>query len=167
MSLLFAAIGATVAALVEVTLGPYLAVGHATTPHPVLVGGVIWTIAAGLEQGLAWAVAGGILLDALLGRPLGSSVFAMLVAVGGASVIARPLPRLRVLAPAVAIPVLSLVSSILIAILATTLEPGIETGDPLELFMPSAAYDAVLGLLLGPLAVSIHDRRAAADRVDW
>jgi len=87
MSLLFAAIGATVTALVEVTLGQYIVVGDAT-PHPVLVGGVIWTIAAGIDRGITWAFVGGLVLDSLLGRPLGASSFALLVAVGGAALMA-------------------------------------------------------------------------------
>jgi hypothetical protein len=28
-------------------------------------------------------------------------------------------------------------------------------------------YDALLGMFLGPIAVLVHDRRAATERVDW
>jgi rod shape-determining protein MreD len=166
MSLLFAAIGATVTALLESTLPQYLSVGNANL-HPVLVIGVIWTIAAGFERGVVWAFVGGLVLDILLGRPLGASAFALLVAVGGATLIAQPLPRLRTLAPIVAVPVLSLVHSLLIFILTSS---GLGSGaiaDPISLFVPAAVYDGVLGLLLGPLVVSIHDRRAVVERVDW
>ena len=79
MSLLFAAIGATVAALLEASLVQYISVGDAA-PHPVLLGGVIWAIVAGIDRGIAWAFVGGIVLDSLLGRPLGGSSFALLVA---------------------------------------------------------------------------------------
>ena len=103
MSLLFAAIGATVTALVEATLAQYIKVGDAA-PHPVLVGGVIWTIAAGIDRGITWAFVGGLVLDSLLGRPLGVSAFALLAAVGGAALIAQPFPRLRLVAPVVAVP---------------------------------------------------------------
>src|SRR6185295_12662468 len=113
MSLLFAAIGAVLAALAEVTLGTYVAVGSAT-PHPVLVGGVIWTIAAGIDRGITWAFVGGLVLDSLLGRPLGVSSLSLLVAVGGATLIAQPFPRLRLVAPVIAVPILSLVNSVLI-----------------------------------------------------
>src|SRR4029077_1130282 len=64
MTQLFAAIGATAAALIELSLVPYLRIGDAH-PHPVLVFGVIWTIAVGLEAGLVWAVVGGVVLDSL------------------------------------------------------------------------------------------------------
>lgn len=166
MSLLFAAIGATATALVEATLGPYLAVGHASL-HPVLVLGVIWTIAAGLEGGVTFAFVGGLALDALLGRPLGVSAFALLIAVGAAAVMAQSFPRLRIFAPIVAVPVLSLMNSLLVFALAAAAEPGVSVPDPVSLFLPSAVYDGVLGVLLGPLAISIHDKRAAVERMDW
>ena len=167
MSLLLSAIGATVAAVLDATLSAqYLAIGNAV-PHLVLVLGVIWSIAAGIEGGIAWAFVGGLVLDALLGRPLGASAFALLVAVGGARLLAQPLVRLRLLAPVVAVPLFSLVYSVLIAILTATGRPGAGLGDPLGAFMPSAIYDGVLGLVLGPLIVSSHDRRLAVERVDW
>ena len=72
----------------------YITVGDAV-PHPVLVGGVIWTIAAGIDRGIAWAFVGGLVLDSLLGRPLGTSALALLLAVGAAALIAQPFPRLR------------------------------------------------------------------------
>ncbi|HET9680649.1 MAG TPA: rod shape-determining protein MreD [Candidatus Limnocylindrales bacterium] len=167
MSLLLSAIGATVAAVLDVSLSSrYLTIGNAV-PHLVLVVGVIWAIAAGIERGIAWAFMGGLVLDALLGRPLGSSAFALLVAVGGAKLISQPLVRLRLLAPVVAVPILSVVYSVLIVVLSSTGRPGAGLGDPLGAFLPSAIYDGVLGLLLGPLIVSAHDRRLAVERVDW
>jgi rod shape-determining protein MreD len=164
MSLLLAAIGATVTALLEATLVPYFTVGNATL-HPVLVIGVVWTIAAGIEPGVVWAFVGGLVLDILLSRPLGASAFALLVAIGGATLIARPFPSLRTLAPIVAVPVLSLVHSMLLYGL-TSVGPG-TVSDPIGVFLPGAAYDGLLGLLIGPLIVSIHDRRASVERVDW
>lgn len=166
MSLLFAAIGATVIALVEVTLAPYIRVGG-ITPHPVLVGGVIWTIAAGIDRGISWAFVGGLVLDSLLGRPLGVSAFALLVAVGGAALIGQPFPRLRLVAPVVAVPILSLVSSLLIVGLTAAARPGTAVSDPIALLLPGVIYDGLIGMFVGPLAVVLHDRRAATERVDW
>lgn len=165
MSLLLSAIGATVAAVLDASLSPYLAIGN-VVPHLVLVLAVIWSIAAGVERGIAWAFVGGIVLDALLGRPLGASAFALLIAVGGAGLIAQPLVRLRPFAPIVAVPVLSVVYSVLIVILTASGRPGAGL-DPLGVFLPGALYDGVLGLVLGPLIVSAHDRRLAVERVEW
>ena len=166
MGLLFAAIGATVTALVEVTLGQYIVVGDAS-PHPVLVGGVIWTIAAGIDRGITWAFVGGLVLDSLLGRPLGVSSFALLVAVGGAALIAQPFPRLRLVAPIVAVPILSLVNSLLIVALMAALRQTGPISDPVALLLPGVLYDGILGMFLGPLVVLVHDRRTGTERVDW
>jgi len=166
MSLLFAAIGATVTALVEVTLTPYIAVGDAA-PHPVLVGGVIWTIAAGIDRGITWAFVGGLVLDSLLGRPLGVSAFSLLVSVGGAALIAQPFPRLRLVAPVIAVPLLSIVNSILIMSLSAAARPGADFSDPFSLLLPGVIYDGIIGMFVGPLAVMLHDRRTATERLDW
>ncbi|HEX2626419.1 MAG TPA: rod shape-determining protein MreD [Candidatus Limnocylindrales bacterium] len=166
MSLLLAAIGATVTALVEATLGPFLTVGDAT-PHPLLVGGVIWTIAAGIDRGITWAFVGGLVLDSLLARPLGTTPVALLLAVGGATLINQPFPRLRVLAPIVAVPILSFVYSMLILAISSAMQPGVQVANPARLFLPGALYDGLLALLIGPLAVTLHDRRMPAERMDW
>lgn len=166
MSLLLAAIGATVVALIEVTLTPYLRVGDAS-PHPLLVGGVIWTIAAGIDRGITWAFVGGLVLDSLIGRSLGTSALALLLAAGAAALIAHPFPRLRLVAPIVAVPILSFGYSVLIVVLESATQPGVSVGDPGKLLVPGVLYDAILGMFLGPLAVTLHDRRGATERVDW
>lgn len=166
MSLLLAAIGATIIALVESTVVPYIRVGD-TGPHPVLIGGVIWTIAAGIDRGITWAFVGGLVLDSLLGRSLGTTALALLIAVGAAALIAHPFPRLRLVAPIVAVPILSLAYSVLVAGVTSATQPGVALHEPVDLFLPGAIYDGIIGMFLGPIAVTIHDRRAAAERVDW
>ena len=166
MNLLLAAIGATVIALAEATLEQYVTVGDAA-PHPVLVGGVIWTIAAGVDRGITWAFVGGLVLDSLLGRPLGTTPVALLIAVGLAALIAQPFPRLRLVAPVVAVPVLSLVYSVVILGVISATHPGLAVPDASRLFVPGMIYDAILGMFLGPIAITLHDRRAVTERVDW
>ena len=90
MTLLLAAVGATVTALLELTVGPYLRFGTAQ-PHLVLVFGIVVTVAIGLEAGLVWAFVGGLVLDVLAQRPLGSTAFALLLCVG-ATAVARAAP---------------------------------------------------------------------------
>ena len=166
MTQLLAAIGATAAALIELSLVPYLAIGDAH-PHPVLVFGVIWAIGAGFEAGLVWAVVGGIVLDSLVSRPMGVSVLALLLSVGGAQLIARSVIRIRPLAPVIAVPVMSLVYSMILILLIAAIRPPVSVSDPMAMLMPGAAYDAVLGVLFGPLILSIRDRYRAEERVDW
>lgn len=167
MSFLLAAIGATVIALVEASLAQqYLTIGDAG-PHPLLIGGVIWTIAAGIDRGITWAFVGGIVLDSLLGRSLGTSAFSLLVAVGVAALFTHPFPRLRLVAPIVAVPILSFGYSVLILALTSATQPGTNVPDAARLLLPGALYDAIIGMFLGPLVVTLHDRRAVAERPDW
>ena len=166
MTQLFAAIGATAAALVELSLVPYLRIEDAH-PHPVLVFGVIWTIAVGIEAGLVWAVVGGVILDSLASRPLGASAFSLVISLGVAVLIARSFIRIRPLAPVIAVPIVSLLYSMLLFGLIAAIRPPVTVADPVAAFMPGAVYDAVLGLLFGPLILSIRDRYRPDERVDW
>ena len=167
MTLLLAAVGAVVTALIELTVGPYLRVGDAQ-PHLVLVLGVVLTIAVGFEAGVVWAFVGGLALDVLApDRPLGSTSFALLLCVGGAWVLARSLPRLRPIVPIVAVFVLSLGYSMILYVTFGALGTTIPTTDPLGAVFPSAIYDAVLAAIVGPLAIAVHDRRMEQERVDW
>jgi rod shape-determining protein MreD len=166
MTLLLAAVGATVTALLELSVGPYLRV-ETTQPHLVLVLGVVVTVALGLEAGLAWGFLGGLVLDILAQRPLGSTAFAMLLCVGAAYVLGCLVTRLRPVVPIPATFLLSLVYSMSLFVAFNALRATIPVADPAAAILPGAIYDAVLAALIGPLAVGIHDRRAGEDRVDW
>jgi rod shape-determining protein MreD len=152
--------------LIELTVTPYLRIGSAQ-PHPVLVLGVIVAIAVGLEAGLAWAFVGGLALDVLAQRPLGSTAFALLLCVGGASILARSLVRLRPIVPIFAVLVLSIGYSMILFAIFRALGPAPPTSDPLVTVLPGAVYDAVLAAVIGPLTVAVHDRRLEQERVDW
>jgi rod shape-determining protein MreD len=166
MSLLLAAVGATAAALIELSVAPHLRVGDAH-PHFVLVFAVIWTIVAGIEGGLVWAFLGGLLLDVLAQRPLGSTAFALLLAVGGAAIVAHVFARLRPLAPVIAVGLFSVVYSMTLFVLLGSLVAPIPVDDPISILLPGVVYDVVLAALVGPLAVALHDRGLEAERVDW
>lgn len=166
MTLLLAAVGAVVTALIELTVTPYLKIGTAQ-PHPVLVVGVIVAIAVGLEAGLAWAFVGGLALDVLAQRPLGSSAFALLLCVGGAAVLARSLVRLRPIVPIFAVFLLSLAYSMILFVVFNALGSPLPTTDPFTAVLPGSVYDAVLAAFIGPLTVAVHDRRLEQERVDW
>ena len=166
MTLLLAAVGAVVTALVELTVTPFLRIGSAH-PHPVLVLAVIVAIAVGLEAGLVWAFVGGLALDVLAQRPLGSSAFALLLCVGGASVLARSLAHLRPIVPIVAVFLFSLGYSMILFTTFGALGVPPPTSDPVAMLVPGAIYDGVLGAIIGPLTVAVHDRRIEQERVDW
>lgn len=166
MKLVIAAALAVVAALAEFTVVPYLKIGDAVL-HPVLVFGAIWAIAGGLEAGLTWAFVGGLALDILGQRPLGSSAFSLLIAIAIASVIGGVLGRVRVIAPVVATAVASPVYSMLLLLTTTALTSATLSASAFGAILPSAVYDVVLAAIAGPLAVAIVMRRHAAERVDW
>lgn len=166
MSIVLAAVGALVAALLELTLVPYVEIDGAY-PHPVLIFAIIWTTVIGLEGGLAIAVVGGLALDLLAPRPLGSSVFTLLVSVGGAALLAQPLARLRYLAPVVSVFLFSMVNSLLFLAVYGALRSPIPVEDPIARVLPGAIYDAVIALAVGPIVVAIRERRLSAERPDW
>jgi rod shape-determining protein MreD len=166
MTLLLAAVGATVMALLELTVGPYLRIGTAQ-PHLVLVVGIVVTVGIGLEAGLVWAFVGGLVVDILAQRPLGSTAFALLLCVGATAVLGRLFTRLRPVAPILATVLLSLVYSMILLATFNALRAPIPVADPLSLLLPGLVFDAVLAALIGPLAISIHDRRTESERLDW
>lgn len=159
MTLLVAAIAATVAAIVESTITPYLRVGDAQ-PHLVFVLAVVWTVAVGLDGGLVWAFVGGLALDTLEQRPLGTTAFALLIAVGITAVLARSLHRIRPVVAIIATALLSLLYSMTLIVLFSVLRPAAALTDPLRFIAPGVVYDVILAAILGPLAVSMHDRFA-------
>jgi rod shape-determining protein MreD len=166
MTLLLAAVGATATALLELTVGPYLRIGTAQ-PHLVLVLGIVVTVAIGLEAGLVWAFVGGLVLDVLAQRPLGSTAFALLLCMGATAVLGRFFVRLRPIVPIVATALLSLPYSMILFAAFNALRTPIEIADPVGVLIPGAVYDIMLAALIGPLAISIHDRRIETERMDW
>jgi rod shape-determining protein MreD len=166
MRLTIAAALAVVAALAEFTVAPYLKIGDAV-PHLVLVFGVIAAVAGGLEVGLAWAFIGGLALDVVGQRPLGSSAFSLLIAIAIGSLVGGALGRVRIMAPIVATFVASVVYSILLLVSTTALTTVPITSPAMAAVLPSAVYDTILAAVFGPLVVAIVARRREAERVDW
>lgn len=166
MHLVIAAALAVVAALAEFTVVPYLQIGTAV-PHLVLVFGVISATVGGFEAGLTWAFAGGLALDILGQRPLGSSAFSLLIAIGVASLVGAFLGRIRIVAPVIATAIASVICSMLLIISTTALTTAPLSSSAFAGVLPSAAYDAVLAAVVGPLAVAVVVRRREAERVEW
>lgn len=165
MTLLVAAIAATVTAIFESTITQYLRMGDTAQPHLVFVLAVITTVAAGLDSGLVWAFVGGVALDSLAQRPLGSTAFALLIAVGATGILSRALARIRPIVTIIATALLSLVYSMTLVLLFSVLRPPAALSDPLRIVLPSVIVDVVVAAILGPLIVSIRDRMTDEERV--
>ena len=158
MTPLVSALGAMATALLELSVVPHLAVGGARL-HLVLVLGVAWTVAAGVQAGLVWAFVGGLALDVLAQRPLGSSAFALLVSLGGAAMLAPLLSRIRPFSPVLLVLVLSYVNSLLLLVVYGALRAPISDPEPLRTLLPGVLYDTALAALVGPVFILLHARR--------
>jgi len=158
MIIAIAAIGAIAVATLQSTVAPYLRIGGAQ-PDLIFVAAVVWTVVAGIDGGLALAFVGGLTIDLLAPRPLGSTAFTLILAVGAAALMARAATRGRYLAPIAIVFVYSAVYG--------ALRSPIALSDPMNVLIPAAVYDAFLAALIGPLAIAIRARREEEERVGW
>jgi rod shape-determining protein MreD len=166
MRLTLAAVGAVVAALLQLTIAPYLRIGDAQ-PDLVLVFAVTATTAGTVEAGLVSAFIGGLMIDLLAPRPLGMTAFMLLVSVGIAAVLARVLDRVRYLVPVVAVLATSLLSSALFLVLFGALREPVPVADPIRAILPDAIYSTVVAAIVGPIAIAVRQRAAERERVAW
>ena len=161
----FAAVGAGVAALLESTItSRYQIVGAQLQISLVFV--VAATIVFGFEEGLTWALVGGLCLDFFAMRPLGSSVFVLLVAVALVMVSEPLLSRSRyagcVIATLFVTPIFLIVSDITTGLLRSSAPPLHLTG-LVAAGLANAGVAAVLSLLL----IGIKRRAENRERVLW
>jgi hypothetical protein len=77
------------------------------------------------------------------------------------------LVRLRPIVPILATALLSLLYSMILFVAFNALRTPIAIADPVGVLIPGAVYDIMLAALIGPLAISIHDRRVETERMDW
>jgi rod shape-determining protein MreD len=111
-----------------------------------------------------WAFVGGLVLDTLAQRPLGSTAFALLLVVGATGAITRAFVRIRPVVAIIATLLLSLVYSMTLLMLFSVLRPPSTLADPLRIVAPSVLYDVIVAAVLGPLAVSLRDRFVDEER---
>ena len=161
----FAAVGAGVAALLESTIvSRYQIVGAQLQMSLVFV--IAATIIFGFEEGIAWAFVGGLCLDFFAMRPLGSSVFMLLVAVALVMVSEPLLSRSRyagcVIATLFVTPIFLIVSDITTGLLRSSAPPLHLTG-LVAAGLANAGVAAVLSLLL----IGIKRRAENRERVLW
>lgn len=166
MRLTLAAVGAVVAALLQLTIVPYLRAGNAQ-PDLVLVFAVTATIAGSVEAGLLSAFIGGLMIDLLAPRPLGMTAFMLLLSVGLAAILARTFDRVRIITPVIAVFLGSCLSSALFLFLYGALRDRIPVPGPAQAILPDAIYSAAVASVVGTIAVAIRQRAAERERVAW
>jgi cell shape-determining protein MreD len=161
----FAAVGAGVAALLELTIASRYQIAGAHLQIS-LVFAIAVTLVYGFEAGMAWAVVGGLTLDFLAMRPLGSSVFELLVVVGLATLAEPLLSRARyvgcVIAAAVLTPVFLVISDVTTALLQPSASPLHLTD-----LIIAAVVNAVVAAIAAPLIIGIKRRAEQRQRVLW
>ena len=166
MSLTLAAVGAVVAAVLQLTIVPYLGVAGAY-PDLVLVVAVIATFTWSIEAGITIAFVGGLMIDLLAPRPVGLTAFTLLVSVGLAAALGRLIPRGRIIVPIAAVFVLSFVTDLLFLAMYSALRGKLAVDDPASLILPGAIYSTAIAAVLTPAAVLLHKRFADRERVAW
>lgn len=166
MRLTLAAVGAVVAALLQLTIARYLQVGG-VEPDLILVFAVATVVAGDLEGGMVWAFLGGLMLDVLVPRPLGLTAFTLLVAVGLANILAKMLDRTRFLAAPLATFPTSIVASGLFVLAFGILRGAVPVTDPVGAVLPVALYSTAVAALVGPIVVRLRRRAAVRERIAW
>jgi rod shape-determining protein MreD len=168
MSLVLAAVGAAVAALIQSSILPFTAAGGAGLDL-VLVLAVVWTMTVGLDGGLVWAFLGGLIIDVLLMRPLGLTAFVLLLAVGAAWLVGRISPRAFYPVVVATAAVTAGLASVLTIVLFGVLR-GLPAGvDPFSQAVPTTLLAGLVAALIAPVPVIIRRRRFGdeTERVDW
>lgn len=165
MGPVLAAVGAAIAALMEVTVASRIHLADAQ-PQIVLVIAVLLTLIIGFEEGMAWAFVGGLFLDLLTLRPLGSTVFGLLVVVGFAAAISPILARIRFASPLVGIIVFTPVFIVLSTVTTGLLRPPAPS---LRVSYVAAAMlvNVTFGALVAPLFLAVRRRWEQKERLSW
>jgi cell shape-determining protein MreD len=161
----FAAVGAGIAALLETTIASRYQIADAQLQIS-LVFAVAVTLVYGFEEGMAWAFVGGLCLDLFSVRPLGSSVFELLVAVALTTLAEPLLLRSRYPGCVVAVLVLTPIFLVLSDVTTGLLSPP---APPLQLthVVAAALVNALLAALVAPLVIGLKRRAEQRERVLW
>ncbi len=156
MALVLAAVGAWVAALLEITIASRFQFAGAQL-QILLVFGIVLTLASSLEVGITWAFVGGLFADVLGMRPLGSTVFALLIAVGVASLLGRLLSSAKPLDAIVSVLMLTPLYLMLVDMTTALLRPPAPALGLSDLFS-AALVNTVLGALVAATAYVVRHR---------
>jgi len=168
MQVALAVVGSIVAALLDTSVAPFATIGGAR-PDILLVSSLAVAVTVGSEAGFVWAFAGGLTLDMLSapGRPIGSTVVALLVATGMAAMIARVAGRNHVVtAVAVTFP-LTFLYQLVFGLLVAAALGGIPLSNPLGGALPVAIENTVLAVPLALAGRWSWRRWSTQDRIEW
>jgi rod shape-determining protein MreD len=161
----FAAVGAGVAALFEVTVASRFHFADAQL-QIVLVLAIVLTVMFSFEIGMAWAFVGGVFADLLVLRPLGSSVFALLIAVGGTAALAHFTPLGKIATSAVAVAAMTVVYVVLVDVITGALRPPAYPL-PLTSILWVSLVNTVFGVVVAVLVIATKRRLERRRQIVW
>jgi len=166
MSMPIVAVGALLAALLETSVLSELSVAGAK-PDLVFALAIVVAMVVDFEDSIVWALVGGLLVDALTGRPLGATALALLIVTGVAALLSRVTGAPRAATVGAAAFVLTwLYQAVLLAILSVTAGIAL-VSIPVQLFLVISVMNGVLAIL-AVLALRVaHRRFGAAERAEW
>jgi cell shape-determining protein MreD len=162
----FAAVGAGIAALLELTIASRYQIDGVQLLQISLVFAIAVTIVYGFEAGMVWAFVGGLCLDLLAIRPLGASVFELLIAVAVAALAEPLLSRSRYLGCVVAVFIITPIFLVISDVTTGLLRPP---SPPLSLttLVLAAVANAIVAVIAAPLVIGIKRRAEQRQRVLW
>jgi rod shape-determining protein MreD len=163
LTLPFAALGAIVAALLETTVMPEVAI-FGVQANLLLTLAVAATVIMGIEDGLVWAFLGGLLVDMLTpARPIGATTFVLLVSVGLAAAGTRFVGQTRAGALMLVFVLTWVYQLLLLATLALT--EGVTAGSfDLQHLFGAAVLNTLLAIPFVALFVVLERRFGPQDR---
>ena len=145
-----------VAALLQASIVPFIAVG-AARPNLVVLVAASWSVAAGAREAVWWAFAGGIAADLLSGGPLGAGALSALVPVAVVGLGDTQLRPRSVLAGAALVGVAAFGAQVFYLLILQI--AGVALGDVTALgtsALSTAVYDGVLAVATYPLFRALH-----------
>lgn len=163
MTLPLAALGAIVAALIETTVIPEMAI-FGVQANLVLTLAVVAAVLMGIEDGLVWAFLGGLLVDMLTpARPIGATTFALLIMVGLAVAATRFLGQTRLAAIMIVFVLSWAFQLVLLATLALT--EGLAAGSiDFRLVFATALLNMLVAVPFAALFMLLERRFGTVDR---
>jgi rod shape-determining protein MreD len=165
MGPVLAAIGAAIAALMEVTVASRIHLADAQ-PQIVLVIAILLTLVIGFEEGMVWAFVGGLFVDLLRFLPLGSTVFGLLVVVGLAALVGPLLGRIRFASPLVGVIVFTPLFIVLSSVTTGLLRPP-APALTVSNMAASTLVNVIFGALVAPLFIAVRRRWEQQERLSW
>jgi rod shape-determining protein MreD len=166
MRLALAAVTAVVAALLQASVVPYLRLGGAT-PDLVLVVVLLWGSFGVFDAAMLAAFIGGIVIDALMLRPLGSTSFVLLLAAAAVTLVSRTGARTRLPLLVLSAFVLAVATALLWNVVYGALAGPVPAPDPLGPVITDAIFTTAIYVVILPIAILLRRRFGEQERVAW